>query len=98
MGDHEVYERAVARDLDELDREPVPITKKLSEICREHPELRVWGINRRSFVVEFFSAEISCWYHDLDRTGSDNWNAWSCRCAEGQYQQFCIFLPKEIDE
>lgn len=98
MGDHEVFERAVARDLDALDREPKPITKKLREIMAENPELRVTKIHRQSArCVDM------CFWHDdeyatLAMTWHAEWNAWSCRPEGGDYQQVIVFVPRDIDE
>jgi len=80
------------RCLEALDGEPRPITKKLSEIVAENPDLRVTGIRRRDAHCETI---CNFWrYEDFKLT----WcvDAWSCRLFIGAYQQIIIFVP-EVD-
>ena len=96
MGDHEVFERAVARDLDALAREP--ITKKLREIIDENPNVRVTGILCRTAQCVDMWVWPDDQYASLAMRWHAEWHAWSCRPDVGIYQQIIIFVPRETDE
>ena len=98
MGDHEVWAEAVAKDLDALAREPITITKKLSEIIAENPELRVTGIYRQSARCVKGWVWPDDQYASLAMRWHAEWHAWSCRPDVGIYQQIIIFVPREADE
>ena len=74
-----------------------PITKKLSEILAENPELEVLVAIKRGTAKVLVVAlchltelALSC-----ELTWNDNWNAWSCRPASGVYQQIIVFMPED---
>ena len=69
-----------------------PITKKLSEILAENPNIRVLGIRRRDAHCEQI-LNVSRHY-DLKLTWNEDWNAWSVRPFIGIYQQIIIFVPR----
>ena len=67
-----------------------PITKKLSEIIAENPNLRVWGIRRRDAHLE------QIWHPVRHQSLELTWcvDAWSVRPTSGYYQQIIIFVPR----
>jgi hypothetical protein len=82
-----------SRCLEALDGEPRPITKKLSEILAGDPNLRVWGVKRKTADCVLL---LSWHWGNPDMSWCDG--AWSCRPASGVYQQIMVFVPEDKDE
>ena len=73
------------------------VTKKLSEILRESPHLKVVGIRRRDAHCERIDNALARLGRlHLEMRWSEDWNAWSHRPLTGVYQQIIIFVP-EVD-
>jgi hypothetical protein len=89
---HEMHSRC----LEALDGEPMPVTKKLSEIMADNPNLRVWAISRKTAdCVLMLSWHWEEWANS-DMAWCDG--AWSCRPASGVYQQIMVFVPEEDND
>ena len=67
-----------------------PVTKNLSEILAENPQLRVTGIRRRDANCE------PIWSVSRLKNLELTWcvDAWSVRPTSGYYQQIIIFVPR----
>jgi sRNA-binding carbon storage regulator CsrA len=75
-----------------------PVTKKLGEIVRERPHLKVTGIRRLDADCEQIYATAMLGRLHLEMRWSEEWHAWSCRPATGIYQQIIIFIPRSSDD
>lgn len=75
-----------------------PITKNLSDILTDSPNLRAWGIRRRDGYPEQIVRPSAKFARvSIEMTWSEEWNAWYCRPTKSEivvYQQICIYLPE----
>lgn len=76
-----------------------PITKNLTDILTDSPNLRAWGIRRRDgYPEQIVHPLVKFGRVSIEMTLHENWNAWSVRPATGVYQQICIYLPEVESE
>jgi hypothetical protein len=78
------------------------ITKNLSDILTDSPNLRAWGIRRRDgYPEQIVHPLVKYGRINIEMTLSDDWNAWYCRLTRSEsviYQQICIYLPEADSE
>ncbi len=73
-----------------------PITKNLSEILAENPELEVVAIKRGTAkVLVVARCHLTEWALSRELKWNEEWNAWSIRPFNDIFQQLIVFVRTE---